>query len=177
MYQSPRLVLVASLIALSTGVSLMGDAQATTAIRSFVQNATGACQAALPAFEGLVRKRPLAVQNEGGSLAYVSCSLMSTDKGVGTTRSMYGVYIGFINYSGAPVDVTCTLVDGVANSGSNASIAKTVSVPVTGYVQLGWTSGDNGGSNFLYTTNASCALPPGTGVSYTWAYYSEDVGA
>lgn len=64
----------ASVLAAATA-GVASTASAATALREKVSNATGVCQAALPAFDGLVRKRPLAVQNESTGHAFVTCSL------------------------------------------------------------------------------------------------------
>lgn len=146
--------------------------------RSFVQGATGVCQSALPLYERLIRKRPLAIQNEGDSNAFVSCSLMGTAHSATGFRSIDRVQIGLINFSGATVGVTCTLVDGVL-SGNNTYFTKIFTVPVTGGSSwdFAWVDAtDNGGQNFFLTSNISCNLPPGTGISYTIVYYAEDVG-
>lgn len=141
--------------------------------RSHLQNGSGACQPSLPAFEGLVRKRPLAIQNESVGSAFVSCSMVGhSTVGFGVDQ----VFVGLINNSASPTSVTCTLVDGVAN-GTNRYITKTISVPTEDWVQIGWTGADIGGNRYQLSVNASCNLPAGTGISYTIVYYEEDVGA
>ena len=146
---------------------------ADTRLRRHLQNGSGVCQAALPAVEGLVRKRPLAIQNESDGTAFVSCSLVGpSDFGTGVSVAE----IGLINNSGSVAMATCTLVSGIAN-GANEYFTRTVSVPTTGWRNLGWTSvGDNGGENFDLAVNASCNLPAGVGISYTITYYNEDIG-
>lgn len=160
------------LSALITGVlcvSATAMADAVTRERSNLQNGSGACQAALPAFEGLVRKRPLALQNESVGTAFASCSMVGT----GVTEA----YVGLINNSANPVNVTCTLVDGLANE-VNKYFTKTVTVPTSAWTQIGWTdAADNAGAKFRFSANASCNLPAGVGISYTIVYYEEDVGA
>lgn len=154
-----------------------GTSHAVEMTRSFAQNATGTCQAALPSYEGQIRKRPLAIQNEGTANAFVSCSLVGTHYGPnGDGREMTSVFVGLVNNTVAAIDVTCTLSDGLANLIAPAFIAKTVSVPANGWVELNWTSVDNGGDPFLFSANVQCNLPVGTGISYTVSLYQEDIG-
>jgi hypothetical protein len=167
--------LAASTLALACAMS---PAQAATQQRSFVQNATGACQSALPVFDGNIRKRPLAVQNEGTAAAFVSCSLMDTSGGVGGASSVTSVFMYADNNTGAAVDLTCTLVDGYSG-GTNVFLPKTLTLPANSKAHpFLWTAAaDNGGANFNWTTNLTCQLPVGTGLSLSFVYYDEDVGA
>lgn len=163
--------------ALTAGIGLVmasGGAAAATLQRSFVQNATGACQSALPVFDGQIRKRPLAVQNEGTAPAFVSCSFMSTDR---SDAGMTEVYVYADNNTASSVDLTCTLVTGVSGLGP-AFFPKTLTLPANSTInEFLWTAADNGGENFdNYTTNISCNLPVGTGLSITFVYFDEEVG-
>lgn len=174
MSRTPPLLLAGCTLALACAMS---PAQAVTQSRSFVQNATGACQSALPVFDGNIRKRPLTVQNEGTAPAFVSCSLMSTDRGVGGVASAESVYLYADNNTASPVDVSCTLVDG-ASGVTNVYLPKTLNLPANSKTNLFlWQASDNGGNNFSYTVNLNCLLPVGTGLSIAFVYYDEDVGA
>lgn len=150
------------------------DARAVTQPRAFMQNATGACQPALPAFEGQIRKRPLAVQNEGTASAFVSCSLMAERDSIGGIK---GVYLYADNRTGAPISLSCTLVTGVSG-GTSFFYPKTITMPANSALnQFMWTPADNGGVNFNnFAANLSCSLPVGTGVSITFIDYDIDVG-
>ena len=171
----PSAILCAAAVGLAA--TTVHDAGAATLTRSFVHNATGTCQAALPSFEGLVRKRPLALQNEEGDTAFVSCSLVGTHFGPGyNARVMDRVFIGVINNAAAPVAVNCTLVDGVAGIGSPSLIPKLAAVPANGRAELEWTAADNSDLRFFFAANVQCALPPGTGISYTSSFYEEEIG-
>ncbi len=78
-------VFSATALVLAIGASFASfDAQAVTQNRRFQANATSYCQAALPAFEGAIRKRPLAVQNEGTTNAFVTCSFTMESAAVRT---------------------------------------------------------------------------------------------
>ncbi len=171
---------ICAIIALTTGIGSVlasGDASATTLSRSFVQNATGACQSALPVFDGQIRKRPLALQNEGTASAFVSCSFMGTDRGIGDSKSVITLLLYADNNTASAVSLTCTLVDGVSGL-ANVFIPKTITLPANSTLNLiQWTPSDKGGIKFSFTTNASCNLPVGTGLSIASVYFDEDVGA
>ncbi|HST45355.1 MAG TPA: hypothetical protein VLK29_09045, partial [Luteimonas sp.] len=65
---------IPTLVACTTLLLAASVAQ-TARAEEYRQNATGLCQAALPAYDGLIRKRPVAIRNEGDAAAFVSCSL------------------------------------------------------------------------------------------------------
>ncbi len=145
--------------------------------RSFVQNATGACQSALPVYDGQIRKRPLALQNEGTASAYVSCSFMSTVDGIGGSRSIGGVFLYADNNTGSDVDMTCTLVDGISGS-APIYIPKTITMSANSRGNtFYWLVNDNGGERFYVTVNASCNLPVGVGLTSSFIFFLEEVGA
>lgn len=140
---------------------------AVNASRSKVSTAAGLCQAALPTFEGLIRKRPLAVQNEGVEAAFVTCSYTSDTQASGSNGNTSFV-ASFINQSPAPVAVNCTAVIG-STSGTATYIPKVSPlIPANGAApgSTAWTSADNGG--FIYgphlPVSLSCNLPPGVGI-------------
>lgn len=163
------LLLAPALVASDTAVAVDSD-------RSFFQNATGACQAALPAYEGLVRKRPLTLQNDGSSAAFVSCALMGTTKGADNIRSIRDVSVAFVNNrSSGDVTVSCTLVTGIANFGEGYITRSATLIPGALDV-VTWDATDNGDIGFEYAGNVSCLLPPGAGLAYTLSNYAVDVG-
>lgn len=128
-------------------------------------SAPGICQAALPAYEGQIRKRPLAVQNEGTTNAFVSCApaqfleLYDPD---------FGVRVLLVNNNAAPATIQCTGVAGVFASSADY-YPKTVVVPGNG----------TGALNFSETTDSSasgsisCNLPAGTGIAGMSAFALE----
>ena len=163
---------------LTAGLGLIfasGAAGAITKTRGFDQNATGICQSALPVFDGQIRKRPLAVQNEGTTSAFVSCSFMTPEKGVGVRE----ILLYADNNTGSPVDISCTLVSGVSKYSVPTYHPQTITMLANSGINLfAWSSGDNGGANFDdYALNVSCNLPVGTGLSFSQIVYDEDVGA
>lgn len=133
----------------------------TLAADSRVTLAAGACQTALPVFDGVVRKRPLAVQNEGTTTTFVTCGLEGK---FGAVMSSTLVFVGLVNNSGAPATVNCTLVDGRDSISDPVYMPKSVVLPAnTPIAELSWTSTDNEGDDFIYPA-ISCSLPPGTGI-------------
>lgn len=131
---------------------------------SFQTNGAGVCQAALPSFEGLVRKRPLAIQNEGASDAFVTCSATSVQWLAMHPELPYSVT--FQNTNAAARSVSCTAVAGSFSWPSEYS-TNLVSVPGSGGVATMYFSAgqlpqlaDN-----RAPFNLSCRLPPGVGLS------------
>ena len=168
-----------SIACLVLGASLLsapGQAGAVSVSRSFVQNATGSCQSALPVFEGQIRKRPLALQNEGFTPAFVTCSFMNTDRSV---DGMKAVYLYADNDRGVDRLMTCTLVTGIPGSMAPEFIVKSILLPANSRLnEFLWTPADHGGQNFNnYTTNVSCNLAVGTGLTASFVYYDEDIGS
>jgi hypothetical protein len=155
-----------ALTAVLVSVCASGDAMAVP--RVFVQNATGACQAALPVFDGHIRKRPLAVQNEGTAPAFVSCSFLDPTL-LGST-GVTNVFLYADNNTGAPVVLACTLVTGFSNY-YPTYYPKSITMN-SGINLIIWDATDNAGNNFNnYTINVSCNLPAGTGLSASFLYY------
>lgn len=135
------------------------NAIAATSEQAPGAHATAFCQSALPAFEGLIRKRPLALQNEGTATAFVTCSVPSDLN----ARELLSLSIVFVNNTGGSVSISCTLVSG--------ALGNVVYIPkaTTGageYMANIWSPSDIGGNALSALSSFSCALPPGTGVHY-----------
>lgn len=146
---------------LATLLALPAAGHAGTLADSRVTLAAGACQTALPVFDGLVRKRPLAVQNEGTSGTFVTCGLEGK---TGAQPSSTVIFVGLVNNSSSPATVSCTLVDGRNAISDPIYLPKSVELPAnTPIAELSWSSADAEGANFIYPA-VSCALPPGTGI-------------
>ena len=149
-----------------------GDAQAVVRQRALFTNPVGICQAALPAFEGQIRKRPLAIQNEGTSNAFVTCAF--TSQAEATSVVMY--FAGFDNLAH---DVTCTGVTGF-NRGLNQFVTKTVTLPASDSSSLAWAPADFAGGSSTFPDarfSVSCNLAPGVGINDAGIAFNEDVGA
>jgi hypothetical protein len=162
-------LLVAVLLALAPGA-----AQALTKIRQFQANAASLCQPALPAYEVNVRKRPLALQNEGGSDVFVTCAF----------TSQYGdlirVSIAYRSLNDAAATVSCTGITGTAHPNeANHYVTRSSAIPVVDGV-LQWSGNDYDTGDGTIPGSAyfsvSCKLPPGVGITSTFIQFAEDVG-
>jgi hypothetical protein len=137
-------------------------------------NGAGICQAALPNYEGQIRKRPLAIQNEGSSPAFVTCSPTSLQFAA-SSEFGHGVYLQ--NRSDSPVTVSCTGVMGASDWPAEYS-AKSVEIGPESTGSIYWASSDfpsNLADNST-TFNLSCALLPGTGILTVYVNQTVDVG-
>lgn len=122
---------------------------------------SGACQAALPAFEGQVRKRPLALQNEGTAPAFVSCS---PHQFLSLYDATYGVRLEIVNIGSAAASVTCTAVN--VNAEAPEYIPKTVEVAAGSNAAMDFSESVDGFSFGSF----SCNLPVGTGIGFIAPY-------
>lgn len=166
-----RLVSCALTVLLAVGVLAGSGAGAVELPRVFSSNPAGRCQAALPAFEGQIRKRPLAIQNEGTAAAFVSCAFRSQ---VSATE-LQAFTLAFASFDGATHSVSCTGITGY-NTGTNQYMVKTVTVPATGQSALSWIPADFGGAFNYNLLSVSCSLQPGAGINQTIVNLREDVG-
>ncbi len=165
-------LLLATLLGLAG--SLPAPTQAAYRVAVLGSTAVGACQPALPTYDGNIRKRPLAIQNEGSTVAFVTCSF-PTDA---TAGSFFKAFMNLDNSSAAARSVTCTLVQGVSGSSTRPSITKTVVLPAnTTQTTMRWEAADNGGVALSPVVSASCSLPEGTAISYVAYQIDVDIGA
>lgn len=158
-------------LALASAYSVPADA--VTVLHGNASGPTARCQGALPVFDTNIRKRPLAVQNESSSNAFVTCSFeFDAAHADDNSPALLDVYL--VNRSGAPRDVTCTAVSGF-DTGTNEFVSRTVTIPSGQQGNPFWTPADftNGlGSGLI---SISCNLPAGTGVNDTYIFwFAED---
>ncbi len=165
----PRLIPPAVVFAL--GITTLNAASAAIVDRTETVMPAENCQPALPAYDGSIRKRPLAVQNEGGAIAFVTCGM----KGAFAARPINRmVTITLVNTTPTPVAATCTLVDG-----RDLALSTPVFIPLTRTLSPAmpstyfWSPANNGGANFIYPA-LSCGLPPGIGISSSARVYQYD---
>ena len=151
-------------------------AAAATILKITTQTGTASCAPALPTYEGVIRKRPLAIQNEGTSPAFVSCSLTTTLV-YASAGSSETAYLGLTNSSATSASVTCTLVDVGYGGSTPAYKTRTATVPANGFREIQWSAAnDNGGVPFRTSPNISCNLTPGIGITYTASLSADQVG-
>lgn len=161
-------------LALTTLIALPLESGAAELAREDVRAAADICRPALPAFDGRVRTRPLALVNESSSVAWVTCAL--TGDILGRTSFIEVVFSGG-NLMGTR---TCTLVSWRAtNAGTTGTTAvgyQPKSTANTWDSRIRWTSAvDNGGARYA-SAALSCPLAPGDGIHHVRHMYSEDVG-
>lgn len=153
-----------------------GSSTAVVRNMSTVANAASICQSALPAFDGLIRKRPLAIQNEGTSDAFVTCPMILVYSGGNPTLAV----VHTRSNDGVAHQVSCTGVSGFATGDTNQSVVKTITVNASGTQSvLSWSAGDFTGPGIEFPSpffSLSCLLPPGTGLKQTFLNYRLDVG-
>lgn len=130
---------------------------------SEISMAVDRCQPALPAFDAAFRKRPLAMQNESTSPAFVTCGFTG---GFSAPRLVSYVSVGLVSNATAGISVTCTLVDYQGGAGAPRYFTRTALVPPGATAEIGWDEGDNDGQRFIYPAT-SCNIPGGLGVAWT----------
>lgn len=153
-----------SMLAVAFAAMVVGMAASQEAFameRYNLTNGAGACQGAMPHYEGNLRKRPTAIANEGSTNAFVSCSLAQDWFG---NSAYYGLVVN--NNGTAEVIVTCTFAAGIKLNGNSLFVPtllpKTFPVPAGAYADPQWTAADNGNSPLPASGNWSCNLPAGT---------------
>jgi hypothetical protein len=132
-------------------------------------NPAARCQGALPAFETQIRKRPLAVQNEGTANSFITCSF-EADVGNATGNAPVLLDTYFSNNTAASINLTCTAVTGF-QGGTNEFVSKTVTMPAGGDGNLFWadTDFDDGFASGL--VSISCNIPRGAGINDTYIFW------
>ncbi|MGY1458780.1 hypothetical protein ACW5F0_09050 [Luteimonas sp. A534] len=122
--------------------------------------AAGNCQAALPAYEGVIRKRPLALANEGDTAAFVTCALTTEEVSLNVQSFRTDVR----NLSNVPVTISCTAVIG-EDAGSADYVVKSINLAPLASGTLSWTGLDAGGLVLADSVALSCNLPPLTALN------------
>lgn len=124
-------------------------------------SAVDVCQGSLPSFEGALRKRPLAIANEGTSSAFVSCSIRAP---LNQFEEVTGIIVLFTNRGASTRLFSCTLVDGVAlpfPAYPPVYQPKPILLEAGNFGGLTWTNVDDNGNEPYRIPNLNCSLPPG----------------
>lgn len=137
----------------------------TVVPRQFYGNSGGLCEAALPAYDATLRKRPLAVQNEGTTEAFLTCNFISQGREYASVDNPTWLMAWFSARDGVAREIRCTLVTGFG-TGNNTYIAKAATLAADGTLRpLGWSGGDFGDGSVAQMPSGaislSCMLPPG----------------
>jgi len=152
------------------GLVMAGDSNAATVAPTAA--AVDRCQPALPTYEGSIRKRPKAVQNEGTTTAFVTCGFSGDNFSSGANGIYYAAVL-LINNTDSPLQVTCTLVPGRHATVVGGFLPKTSTIdPGDPNGGLGWHYPDYDDGRFGVTAAVSCSLPPGAGISEVLSYFT-----
>lgn len=170
MHSIKRGLLAAFSVALALSTALVADfAYATNNDQSYVEengNAISICKGALPAYETVLRQRPLAMVNEGTIASFVNCGFRAPTNSKGQER--FAVYLK--NFGPNTVTVRCTGVIGVEDNAHY--VARSVTLSPGQSKEVRWDKNDNGG--YLIRTNSGlqCLLPANVGMTkLPQAYY------
>ncbi|MEN1928882.1 hypothetical protein WCE37_07775 [Luteimonas sp. MJ250] len=138
------------------------DASAATT-RTINVSATGICDAPLPHFNVNLRRRPVAVQNQGAQPVFVSCTLATDDYGQSTTGAVRVTF----KSSGDAASVSCTMVSGTRDA-QVFYVGAEQAIPAGGRASVAWQQINKWSTSGTYSFN--CHLPPGVAmetVTYT----------
>jgi len=148
------------------------DSKAIQVLRGDVSTAAGLCQPAFGASETAIRKRPLSVQNEGTTNAFVSCAF--TAPFAPTVAQLW-----LNSADGLAHLVSCTGISGY-NTNDPIYVVKSTTVgPGDGQEPISFLPADFGGTADFGSEyfSTSCSLPPGAGINDVYIAYPQDVGA
>jgi len=163
---------LASLVVAVASV-LAAPVQAADETNEVGGNAVSSCQGNLPASETTLRKRPLAVQNEGTTSAFITCSF-STQYDSEDIREIGGFGVFLNNKSATPKTVACTGVAGFDSGATNVFVNKSVVIAAAGEGEIFFTAVDNGGEGYYPLVNVSCSVPAGAGITDTYVVFGVD---
>lgn len=145
------------------------DVSAIFVDRVSTANAVGRCQGALPNYEGAIRKRPLALQNEGSTSVFVTCAFLSDQTNLAVND--FGLYAR--TTTGIATTLNCTAVVGY-DTGTVEYSAKSTELPASGEQEsIFWDNADfpESGISPSLPVTISCALPAGAGLNNTYFDY------
>ena len=164
-------VLVASLSASNT------NAQSVTAERSYLSHGVANCSPARWAFGEKLRQAPIGLANEGTGSLFVTCDFDDVPNSLGTDplEGYSAIYVAFLNLTLEPRQASCTLANGIL--GAFRYSTKTTPVnPHSGAGIVSWTMEQDHEGERYWGPVLSCAIPPGTVLTYVLGNYAEYVG-
>ncbi|MGY1459101.1 MULTISPECIES: hypothetical protein [unclassified Luteimonas] len=166
-----QLASVTTLFSAALLLASTGDALAADITRFQIRAAVNVCQGSLPSFEGALRKRPLAIANEGTTGAFVGCSLEANNMFNYERTSVAAI---FVNRGAAAATVNCTLVNGLLNRLTPTYFPKSATIAPRGEAVLNWSAPEfPDGFEF---PNLNCSLPQGVEIGWISDVYPEPVG-
>lgn len=176
MSSRPRIAGAAACLAALVALAAV-DADAGSYGRRFIQTPVNNCQPALPAFDGQIRKRPKAVQNEGTSTAFVTCAWTSQGvHGVGAGENPRGLMVRFSVPDGVTRNVSCTVVLGtITEDLPTLTVSRTVGAGAYQTITLTPQSFGRDDEFPHGLVSLSCALPPGMAINDSLLSFNEPV--
>lgn len=152
---------------------LTAPAFATDTLQVWSGNAVSSCQSALPVFDGNIRKRPLAIANEGTVSSFVNCNFLLPVNSYGIEK--FEVNTG--NIATGNKSVTCTGIAGIEYGPRNTYYPRAAqTVAPASLKTFTWSAAaDNNGKRFNdvvengapnQNVGFQCLLAPGATI--TW---------
>jgi len=152
-----RRLAIATLLATAHGGACAQDA--------FVSSGSGNyCRPALPAFDRRIRTRPLAVQNESGATAFVSCSVAMDQWFEPIRMDTSDIRMGFVNHGSTSIVIACTGVSG-RERGPNRFVTRSTTLQPGQSRSISWRGDFAEGGLMPGFMSFSCALPPGGAIT------------
>lgn len=139
-------------------------------------NAITQCRGALPAYETLLRSRPLAVINESTRSSFVNCGWSNLSYSGNKKTVAFGVVLE--NQNTAVTAVQCVAVIGQGSPSSARYLSRTVYVPAAtspaeaGRLTVYWTGDQNSGQPYRENVSLQCLLPPRVGINEVLQKYT-----
>lgn len=176
MHHVSATALTSTLLALCAGATSLG-VHAELQPRFISSGPVDRCQAALPVFDGKIRKRPLAVVNEGTSNAFVTCSFTTVGLPFVSPTTFIEYYV---SYDGPlpEADITCTLVAGVEDGASTPEFDTRTGTFESGATPDSFTyiPEQFAGDRIPGVVSFQCNLPPGGAIHDMYVRVDEEIG-
>ena len=174
-----RILLGVSIAAMALA-SVAQPAGATVETRKQTAQGGVVCKLTDTGLNLTVKAKATGFRNEGTTSTFVICGMESANsqESIGTIK---GLTIGLYSLNGASASVTCTAVNGFANS-TPLYAAKTVATSGGGAAVINWDASDFGGTagNPLAQNDywsITCNLPAKTSIGYMVTQFNVNVPA
>lgn len=161
--------LMITALAVALGCPVVGVAAEGQSTNLF--NAGAACQPALPRYDTAVRKRPLALVNEGATPSYATCNYTVDEYAYDEAGGVERFDIVAKNQASANSTITCTAVVGV-DDGNALYLVKSATLQPGERKKLEWRAADYGlPQGWEGPVNMSCLLPVLMGLNEGHAHW------
>lgn len=161
---------LATLVVAIASTMSYGQANAQTVQYTTSSNPSARCQPALKAYESDVRKRPLAMVNEGAGNAVINCAFEIEAR----QSVLQAIEIWASNASGSAKDITCTGINGYELSGVTEYLPTTLTVENGSQSDEPFVWQNDDFADAAGLISAACSLPTGTAINDTYVSVLED---